>query len=28
VLAGATDGDGALAVLTLDRDLPPGARVR
>ena len=28
VLAGSTDGDGALAVLTLDRDLPPGARVR
>ena len=28
VLAGATDGDGALAVLTLDRDLPPGAKVR
>jgi methionyl-tRNA synthetase len=28
VLAGSTDGDGALAVLTLDRDLPPGAKVR
>jgi len=28
VLAGSTEGDGALAVLTLDRDLPPGARVR
>jgi methionyl-tRNA synthetase len=28
VLAGSTDNDGALAVLTLDRDLPPGARVR
>jgi methionyl-tRNA synthetase len=28
VLAGSTDGDGKLAVLTLDRDLPPGARVR
>jgi methionyl-tRNA synthetase len=28
VLAGSTDQDGALAVLTLDRDLPPGARVR
>ena len=28
VLAGSTDGDGALAVLTLDRDLPAGARVR
>jgi methionyl-tRNA synthetase len=28
VLAGSTDGDGTLAVLTLDRDLPPGAKVR
>jgi len=28
VLAGSTDDDGALAVLTLDRDLPPGAKVR
>jgi methionyl-tRNA synthetase len=28
VLAGSTENDGALAVLTLDRDLPPGARVR
>ena len=28
VLAGSTDGDGALAVITLDRDLPPGAKVR
>jgi methionyl-tRNA synthetase len=28
VLAGSTDNDGALAVLTLDRDLPPGAKVR
>jgi methionyl-tRNA synthetase len=28
VLAGSTDGDGALAVLTLDRDLPPGSKVR
>jgi methionyl-tRNA synthetase len=28
VLAGSTDGDGALAVLTLDRDLPAGARIR
>ena len=28
VLAGSTAGDGALAVLTLDRDLPPGATVR
>ena len=28
VLAGSTDDDGALAVLVLDRDLPPGARVR
>jgi methionyl-tRNA synthetase len=28
VLAGSTEGDGALAVLTLDRDLPAGARVR
>jgi methionyl-tRNA synthetase len=28
VLAGSTDGDGALAVITVDRDLPPGARVR
>jgi methionyl-tRNA synthetase len=28
VLAGSTDGDGALAVVTLDRDLPPGAKVR
>jgi methionyl-tRNA synthetase len=28
VLAGSTDGDGALAVITLDRDLPPGATVR
>jgi methionyl-tRNA synthetase len=28
VLAGSTDGDGALAVLTLDRDLPPGAKVQ
>ena len=28
VLAGFTDDDGVLAVLTLDRDLPPGARVR
>jgi len=28
VLAGSTDDDGALAVLTLDRDLPPGTRVR
>jgi methionyl-tRNA synthetase len=28
VLAGSTEKDGALAVLTLDRDLPPGARVR
>jgi methionyl-tRNA synthetase len=28
VLAGSTDGDGVLAVLTLDRDLPPGAKVR
>ena len=28
VLAGSTDGDDALAVLTLDRDLPPGAKVR
>jgi methionyl-tRNA synthetase len=28
VLAGSTQGDGALAVLTLDRDLPAGARVR
>jgi methionyl-tRNA synthetase len=28
VLAGSTDNDGALAVITLDRDLPPGARVR
>ena len=27
VLAGSVDG-GALAVLTLDRDLPPGARVK
>ena len=28
VLAGSTEDDGALAVLTLDRDLPPGAKVR
>ena len=28
VLAGSTDDDGALAVITLDRDLPPGAKVR
>ena len=28
VLAGSTEDDGALAVLVLDRDLPPGARVR
>jgi methionyl-tRNA synthetase len=28
VLAGSTPNDGALAVLTLDRDLPPGAKVR
>jgi len=28
VLAGSTDDDSALAVLVLDRDLPPGARVR
>ena len=31
VLAGSTEGhgdDGALAVLVLDRDLPPGARVK
>jgi len=28
VLAGSTADDGALAVLVLDRDLPPGARVR
>jgi len=28
VLAGSTDDDGVLAVLVLDRDLPPGARVR
>jgi methionyl-tRNA synthetase len=28
VLAGSTEADGALAVLTLDRDLPAGARVR
>jgi methionyl-tRNA synthetase len=28
VLAGSTEGDGALAVLVLDRDLPAGARVR
>jgi methionyl-tRNA synthetase len=28
VLAGSTDNDGALAVLTPDRDLPPGAKVR
>jgi methionyl-tRNA synthetase len=28
VLAGATEGDGVLAVLALDRDLPAGARVR
>jgi methionyl-tRNA synthetase len=28
VLAGSTEGDGALAVVTLDRDLPPGAKVR
>jgi hypothetical protein len=27
VLAGSVDG-GGLAVLTLDRDLPPGAKVR
>ena len=27
VLAGSTDGDGALAVLMLDRDLPPGPKV-
>ena len=27
VLAGSTEGDGALAVITVDRDLPPGARV-
>jgi len=28
VLAGSTDGDGALAVVTLDRDLPAGAKVK
>jgi methionyl-tRNA synthetase len=28
VLAGSTDDDGALAVIVLDRDLPPGAKVR
>jgi methionyl-tRNA synthetase len=28
VLAGSTADDGALAVLVLDRDLPPGARVK
>jgi tRNA-binding EMAP/Myf-like protein len=28
VLAGSTENDGALAVVTLDRDLPAGARVR
>jgi methionyl-tRNA synthetase len=28
VLAGSTEDDSTLAVLTLDRDLPPGARVR
>jgi methionyl-tRNA synthetase len=28
VLAGSTEGDGALAVITLDRDLPAGAKVR
>ncbi|HEU5195425.1 MAG TPA: methionine--tRNA ligase [Methylomirabilota bacterium] len=28
VLAGSTEDDGALAVLVLDRDLPPGARVK
>ncbi|HET7340159.1 MAG TPA: methionine--tRNA ligase subunit beta, partial [Methylomirabilota bacterium] len=28
VLAGSTEDDGSLAVLTPDRDLPPGARVR